>query len=173
MKKISGLFLLTSIIILSAFTITHFIDWKIVEGYSIKFSDGGSNSGMFKNMSGSISFDENNPESAKISVTVEVASISTGNTIKNNHAKGEKWFHADKYPSMKFNSGTVVKKGATYEVTGILEMHGVQKQITIPFSFINNVFTGSFSVNRIDYNIGPTGGNGDIKIDISVPVSKA
>ena len=32
-------------------------------------------------------------------------------------------------------------------------MHGVQKEITIPFIFENNVFKGSIQVNRLDYNI--------------------
>ena len=33
-------------------------------------------------------------------------------------------------------------------------MHGIKKQVNIPFVFLNNVFKGSFSVNRIDYGVG-------------------
>ena len=54
-------------------------------------------------------------------------------------------------------------------------MHGVQKEITFPFTFDNNIFNGSFEVNRMDYNINtaePKHGGSVIKVDIKVPVSK-
>ena len=55
-------------------------------------------------------------------------------------------------------------------------MHGVQKEITIPFIFENNVFKGSIQVNRLDYNINvaePAHGAASFKVDITVPVTKA
>ena len=54
-------------------------------------------------------------------------------------------------------------------------MHGIQKQVTLPFTFNNNVFVGAFEVNRLDYNIniaGPDHGGAKIKVSISVPVNK-
>ena len=56
-------------------------------------------------------------------------------------------------------------------------MHGVKKQISIPFTFSNNIFKGVFSVNRIDYGIGTLEGmskkvSNAIKLEFSVPVVK-
>ncbi|HAD11476.1 MAG TPA: hypothetical protein DCF33_03460 [Saprospirales bacterium] len=53
----------------------------------------------------------------------------------------------------------------------------MKKVVTIPFTFSNNTFVGSFSVNRMDYGIGSMEGmskkvSNEIKIDLSVPVSK-
>ena len=61
---------------------------------------------------------------------------------------------------------------------GNLSMHGVTKEITIPFTFSKNekggVFAGSFSVNRKDFKLGENNGHAAdvLKIDLSVPVSK-
>ena len=56
-------------------------------------------------------------------------------------------------------------------------MHGVSKEIAIPFTFLNAVFKGIFSVNRMDYKIGTMEGmskkvSNEIKLDISIPVVK-
>jgi polyisoprenoid-binding protein YceI len=56
-------------------------------------------------------------------------------------------------------------------------MHGVKKQISIPFTFISNTFKGTFKVNRMDYGIGSMEGmskkvSDDIVLEISVPVTK-
>ena len=54
-------------------------------------------------------------------------------------------------------------------------MHGVQKEVVLPFTFDNNVFAGSFEVNRLDYNVNtaePNHGSSKFKVDVSVPVTK-
>ena len=85
------------------------------------------------------------------------------------------WFDAEKYPTIHFTSSSFAKTADGYSVTGTLDMHGVQKEITIPFTFNNNVFAGSFSVNRLDYNINtaePNHGASTFQVDVSVPVTK-
>lgn len=162
------------IIVLSAFTTFRSIDWKIAENYSVKF-DGGDPSGEFKGLKGTINFDPKDLASAKFNTSIDVASINTGNGMKNTHAKSEKWFDADKYPLITFTSGVISKTSNGYQSTGTLDMHGVQKQVTLPFTFNNNIFEGSFEVNRLDYNINtaePEHGGAKFKVSISVPVNK-
>ncbi len=173
MKKILYPFAAIAIIIASAFTVIKTQDWKIADNYSIKF-DGGDPSGEFKGLKGVISFDPNNPAASKFDVSIDVATINTGNGMKNTHAKSEKWFDAEKYPAIKFTSSAITKTAAGYEAKGILDMHGVQKEISIPFTFSNNVFNGSFQINRLDYNINtaePAHGAASFKVSISVPVT--
>ena len=106
---------------------------------------------------------------------LQVATINTGNGMQNTHAKSEKWFDAEKYPQIKFTSSEIVAAAAGYQAKGILEMHGVKKEITIPFTFKNNIFNGAIEVNRNDFGIGdpnhqkvpPT-----LKVELNVPVSK-
>jgi len=174
MKKF--IFPLTAIIIIaaSAFTVIKSQDWKIADNYSVKF-DGGDPSGQFSGLKGTVSFDPNDLAGSKFDVSIDVATINTGNGMKNTHAKSAMWFDAEKYPTIHFASSSFTKTASGYEVKGTLDMHGVQKEITIPFTFNNNVFEGSFQVSRLDYNINsaePNHGASTFKVDLSVPVTK-
>jgi len=176
MKQLSFAVLVGATMLLSAFTTIKSIDWQITEGYSIKFK-GTDAEGIFKTMTGDISFDENDLSASKFSVSVDVSSINTGNGMKNKHAKSDKWFDAAKYPSITFISSKISKSTEGYQVDGTLEMHGVKKQITIPFTFGSNSFKGNFSVNRMDFGVGTMEGmskkvSNEIALEISVPVTK-
>ena len=175
MKKL--FYPLAAIVIMlgSAFTVIKSQDWKIADNYSVKF-EGGDPSGEFGGLKGTISFDPNDLASSKFDASVDVSTINTGNGMKNTHAKSDKWFDADKYPAIRFKSTSITKTSAGYEAKGILEMHGVQKEIAVPFTFDKNVFKGSIQVNRLDYNINtaePNHGAATFKVDITVPVVKA
>lgn len=171
---------LASVLIMgsSAFTIIHSQEWKPTEDYSIKFTSEDP-SGVFRGLKGVISFDEKDLANSKFDVTVDVASINTGNGMKNTHAKSEKWFDSEKYPVIKFTSSSIAATGSGYEAKGTMEMHGVKKDFVMPFTFQKSdnggVFNSSFTINRLDYNVNtaePAHGAANLKVDISVPVTK-
>jgi len=164
-----------AIIVGSAFTFIKSQDWKISDDYSVKFTSEDP-SGVFRGLKGTISFDEKDLAASKFDVSVDVSSINTGNGMKNTHAKSEKWLDVEKYPEIKFTSSEITSAGSGYQAKGTLEFHGVKKEITIPFNFQNNVFSSSFEINRLDYNVNtsePAHGASLLKVDITVPVSKA
>lgn len=155
------------------FAFTSMQTWKVKDTYSIKFSSKDV-SGIFKDFSGNITFDPADLSKAKFDLTLDVASINTGNAIQNKHAKGEEWFHADKYPSIKFVATKFEKSGSEYKATGNLEIRGIKKETTIPFTFSKNVFKANFSVNRNDFKVGKPNADvsNTIKIEAIIPVSK-
>ncbi len=169
-------YLLASVVLIfgSAFAFIQSQDWKIAEGYAIKF-EAGDPSGEFSGLKGTIKFDEKDLAAAQFNVTVDVASINTGNGMKNTHAKSANWFDAEKYPTIAFTSSAIAKTAAGFEAKGFLEMHGVKKEIVLPFTFANNTFSATIEVNRLDFNIDdgkhpkmlPT-----MKVAINVPVTK-
>jgi len=174
MKKAIFPLLAAVIIMISAFTFFQSVDWKISSGYSVKF-DGGDPKGEFTGLKGTILFDANNLAASKFDCTIDVGTINTGNGMQNTHAKSDKWLDAAKYPVIRFTSKTINKTATGYEAVGTLDFHGVQKEITLPFTFVNNVFAGAFEVNRMDYNINkeePKHGASVIKITLNVPVTK-
>ena len=174
MKKIIYPFAAVGLILVSSFTALKSINWNIADNYSVKF-DGGDPSGEFKGLKGTIQFDPNDLPSSKFNTSIDVALINTGNGMKNTHAKSEKWFDAEKYPLITFNSSSITKTPTGYLATGTLEMHGVQKEVSLPFTFSNNVFTGEFEVNRMDFNINtaePDHGSSKFKVSIIVPVTQ-
>lgn len=176
MKKIIFPLAIAATMLLSAYTAISSVNWKIAQGYSVKFTSKDP-SGVFTSMKGNIAFDPNNLSASNFDVTIDVNSINMGNGMKNSKAKGEEWFNAAKYPVIKFTSGKISKTAAGYEAVGTLDMKGVQKPLTIPFTFSKNTFTGSFDVNRLDYGVGTDKGmsahaSSVLKIDVSVPVTQ-
>ena len=95
--------------------------------------------------------------------------------MKNTHAKSEGWFNADKYPTIAFTSSSITKTGSGFEAKGTLEMHGMKKEIVLPFTFVNNTFAANMEVTRADFalddgkhaKMAPT-----LKVSINVPVTK-
>jgi polyisoprenoid-binding protein YceI len=179
MKKLVYPIAAVAIMIASAFTAIKFQDWKISEDYSIKFTSDDP-SGIFRGLKGTVNFDDQNLVASKFDLTVDVATINTGNGMKNGHAKSEKWFDAEKYPQIKFTSSEITATASGYEAKGVLEIHGVKKDVTLPFTFQKSdnggTFSSSFDINRLDYNINtaePAHGASILKVEISVPVTKA
>ena len=176
MKKVKLLGAIAAVIFLSAFSISDVMVWNIESEHSIAF-DTKKVKGNFEDFKGDIVFDQNNLTASRFDVQIDVKSIKTGNFLKNRHAKGKNWFDAKNYPTINFTSKSFNESATGYEVTGTLEIHGVQKEITMPFTFENDVFKSSFSVNRTDYNVGSIKGMSknvgqEIQLNIAVPVSR-
>ena len=162
----------------NAFTFLAAPGLQIADGYSIAFTNDEA-SGIFKDFKGTVVFDEQNPGAGKFDVLIDVASINTGNGLQNKHAKSDEWFDAAKYPQIHYVSRSIARAGSGYQVTGDLDMHGVKKTVSFPFTFKRTaqggVFAGSFTINRSDFGIGKPGGEVPeaVKLDISVPVTKS
>jgi polyisoprenoid-binding protein YceI len=153
--------------------------WKIGKDYEVRFSTQ-SAEGTLKGLSGNIHFDPDDLANAQFDVSVDVATIDTGNDKKDEHARSEIWFHALEFPKISFTSTDIRKIGNLFEVTGLLNMRGVGKEITFPFSFSptenGGLFEGTFRVNREDYGLnGPwmafTVGE-EVKVTLKVPVKR-
>lgn len=176
MKTKSYLLIVGAIVLLSAFSISSSINWSMADNYSVKFS-GTDVEGIFKDLKGSIQFNEAKIEDSKFNFTINVNSINTGNGMKNKHAISDKWFDAESYPTISFESKKVEKSTNGYLVAGSMKIHGIVKEMSIPFTFENNLFKSSFSVNRMDFKVGTMKGmskkvSNEIKLDVSIPVSK-
>ncbi len=167
----------TLVVLVTVFAFTVPTQWKIAPKYNISFSTSGV-SGIFKTFTGNISFDEQSLATSKFDITIDINSINTGNGMQNKHAKGADWFDAAKYPAIKFTSKKIDKTGTGYTATGDLQVHGITKTVSLPFTFKRNgnggTFEGLFNINRNDFKIGEAGGEvGEvIKVLVSVPVTK-
>ena len=151
--------------------------WKILETHKVAFSNKDV-SGTFDDITGTIVFDSENLSTAKLIFKLKVESINTGNGLQNKHARGDEWFNAEKYPYIEFNSTKIEKSESGFKAIGKLEMHGVTKDVVIPFTFSKKgnkgTFIAKFSVNRTDYNVGKKGNDvaDAIKITATLPVQK-
>lgn len=162
--------------ILLSFT-TFSQQWKIADDHKITFSNSDV-SGVFKEIDGNITFDPAKLTSSKLDLSIKVESINTGNGVQNKHAKSDDWFNAEKYPEISFVSSKIEKTADGYKAAGKLKIHGISKEVSIPFTFTKKGAKGSlvakFSVNRIDFGVGKKGNNvGEtLKISATIPMVK-
>lgn len=152
-------------------------DWKVGNDYSIRFSSKDVN-GVFEKFSATIVFDETNLSGSQFNLVIDAASLNTGIDMQTEHAKSADWFDAKKYPRIKFTSSRIDTSGNGYAVNGTMEIHGIKKEISIPFSFAKTadkgIFSAGFMINRNDYKVGPPGAGvaEEIKVEVKVPVTK-
>ncbi len=116
--------------------------------------------GVFKELTGSVSADGlQNVKSLKFDLKIKVASINTGNGLQNKHAKSSEWFHASKFPMITFVSSKVFKNEKGVFAKGKLRIHGVSKEVTIPIKIqvkdTKVIYKAEFTVNRLNYGLGP------------------
>jgi len=111
--------------------------------------------GFFKGFSADISFSKNKLESSSIKASIEANTINTDNSWRDNHLRKEEYFYVSKYPTINMKSVSFSKVSDTnFKGTFDLTLRGVTKRITFPFTFSNNTFKGSFTINRLDYKVG-------------------
>ena len=175
MKNINTLLLILTVFTFSAFTFDIINSYKISDNYSIKF-DGRGATGTFEGLTGEIIFDENNLQDSRMKVNIDATTISTGSDLKDKHARGKSWFDTEKFPKITFQSEKFSKTTEGFTVIGMFEIHGFKKQETIPFTFQDDVFEGTFSINRQEYGIeGPFFSftvSDEFDVSLRVPVSK-
>lgn len=126
--------------------------------------------GSFSGMKGTIKFNPKDLKNSSFSVCVDAATVNTDNTKRDDHLRTEDFFFVSKYPVICFESELIQKTSTGYMVKGKLTIHGVTKQVTVPFTFENNVLKGSGKINRLDYGIGVDTGTAMVGDEVTITV---
>ena len=88
--------------------------------------------GSFKSFQGTMeSTGDDNFENAQVEFSLDVDSIDTNQEMRDGHLKGEEFFDAAKFPTIKFVSTSMVKDGDGYKLSGNLTMKDVTKPVTL------------------------------------------
>jgi len=127
---------------------------KSLVNFSIKNMKVRTVKGTFTGMKGEIRFDENDLDKASFKVSVDAATVNTDNKKRDDHLRNEDFFHVEEYPQISFESTSIELTSSGFNTKGLLTMHGVTREVKIPFSFSDNQFVGTLDVNRFDYKIG-------------------
>ncbi len=134
-------------------------------GFSIPIAGGLSHvRGKFTEFTAVIVYDDKDVTKSSVNAVIKAASIDTGIERRDNHLRNPDFFEVEKYPEITFKSTRVVKKGKGFIAHGTFTMHGVSKEIALPFT-INGIeriektaktvlgVTARITVNRRDYAI--------------------
>ncbi len=150
--------------------------------------------GHFTQWSGTLDFDEAQPQAAKLEVKVQTASVSTNDPQRDGHLKSADFFDVEKYPEMTYKSSAVeVVDKNHFRVQGQLTLHGVTKPVTLDVEYAGHGrdpwggeragFTATGRVNRKDFGMNfnqalETGGvlvgeQVDIALEVEAVAAKA
>lgn len=109
-------------------------------GFSVPILGGLSQvKGKFTDFTITLNNDEKDITKSSVSVVIKATSIDTGIEGRDRHLRNPDFFDVEKYPEITFKSERVEKKGKQFIAHGPLTMHGVTKQIALPFTV-----TGTF-----------------------------
>jgi polyisoprenoid-binding protein YceI len=143
--------------------------------------------GHFGNIGGSITLDEADVSKSKVNVTIDVTTVDTGVSMRDNDLKSENFFDVAKFPTATFESTSVAKSGNGLTVSGNLTLHGVTKPVVLqvegPTGPIPGMdkkphsgFSASTIVSRTAFGLGtkyPSSMLGDdVKLNIDLDVAK-
>jgi polyisoprenoid-binding protein YceI len=153
-----------------------------VVGFSIRHLEINWVSGRFKDVEGSIVFDERDITRSTVSFKTKIDSVDTGIGGRDKHLKTADFFDAAKFPEMTFQSTKVDRKGKNYMLTGDLTIKGVTKSVSFPFTMTGAVkdpwggtrfgISAETRINRRDFGITygkPLSGGGlDVGDEVTV-----
>ena len=157
--------------------------------FSVKHLGISNVKGKFSVFSGFIMVDEKNLADCSVEVEIRADSVDTANEKRDAHLKTADFFDAEKFPTLTFKSKKVKKTKSGYTAAGSFTMHGVTKEINIPFTFQKATdpwkkmrigVEAGLTINRQDYgvnwsNLMDNGGlvvSNQVKIELAVEAVK-
>ena len=143
--------------------------------------------GRFDEVGGEFLFDAADPSKSSVSITIPVASISTGVDKLDEHLLKADFFDAAQFPTATFKSTGIVAAGAgKWAVAGDLTIHGVTRPVVLdvtlngmgehPMRKVPAVgFDASARIKRSEFGVGayvPAVGD-EVTLSITVEATQA
>lgn len=132
--------------------------------FRVKHLNVGYTYGRFNDLSGTFSFDEENPARSSVEISVKVTSVDTNNTKRDDHLRSPDFFNVNQFPAMTYKSTSVKKlPDGSFEVAGDLALHGVTKPVSMtvrktgegddPWGNYRIGFEGAATIKRSDFGM--------------------
>lgn len=154
-------------------------------GFTVSIMGGLSKvTGKFTEFMVDIVNNEKDITTSSVRVVIKAASIDTGIAERDNHLRSADFFDVEKYPNITFQSERIEKRGKRLLAVGALTMHGVSKQIAMPFSVtgikndpstkkMSTGYSARLTLNRRDFGIYweksvPNFVSDDVEIEINL-----
>jgi polyisoprenoid-binding protein YceI len=143
--------------------------------------------GMFKNVTGTIDFDEENPAESSVSVTIPAATIETGMEPRDNHLRSADFLDAETFPTITFQSTSIEPKGDRLAITGDLAIRGATRRVVLdaePLGIVTAMngrrhagFEARTKIRRSDWgltwNVGLEAGGWLVSDDVTIELEVA
>ena len=160
-------------------------------GFAVKHMMVATVKGRFSGISGRLAIDEADLSQSQVEVTIDVATIDTGDQKRDDHLRSADFFDVTNYPIITFRSTRIEPAGQDrWQVFGDLTIRGVTRSVVLDARFHGRgktpwgsevvAFTAATKINRKDFgltwNVALEAGGvlvGDeVKIEIEVEATK-
>lgn len=116
------------------------------------------------------------PQDSSVAATIDLASIDTGNRLRNRHLRFADYLGARTNPTMSYRSTGIRRTEAGWLVDGDLTLHGGTRQVPLTvevpgFGGRRARFAATATVSRRDFGIHVTGQTGGVLIADQVSIS--
>lgn len=121
--------------------------------------------GRFSKLSGALLFDESDLANSRVEVSIEAASIHTGEDQRDAHLKSADFFDVEKFPTLAFKSkGVKIVRDGELSVEGDLTIHGITREVSFavegptppskdPWGNTRIAISASTKINRKDFGL--------------------
>jgi len=122
-----------------------------------------TNTGRFGKYTGTLQWANDNPAAGKIDLTIDIASLNTGDDERDMTLKGADLFDTAKFPQAHYVGAKFAPTGASrYEVQGKLTIRNVTRDLKVPLT-VQTVteqgksvayLKGAVTIRRLDFGVG-------------------
>ena len=137
-------------------------------GFSVRHLMVSKVKGTFKTFEGTIVVPEDVAKTT-IDVTIDMASVDTGEPNRDNHLRSADFFSTDEFPHITFQGGSVTKAGDDYQVAGDLTIHGVTKAVVLAVE-LNGVGPDPWGGTRAGFSAETEISRKEFGIDLEMPL---
>jgi polyisoprenoid-binding protein YceI len=103
-------------------------------GFSVRHMMVSKVRGRFSDVAGTVVIADD-PLASSVEVTINTASIDTGDEKRDAHLRSGDFFDVERYPSLTYRSTKVVPAGRQWLVEGDLTLNGVTRKVPLTVSF--------------------------------------
>jgi polyisoprenoid-binding protein YceI len=122
-----------------------------------------------------------NPLDSSATATIDLASVDTGNEMRDNDLRSEHFFDVANYPTMTYRSTGIRPDGDKFIADGDLTLHGVTRPVALsvevngfgpdPYGGTRAGFSAYGQINRFDFGINfNAGGPGGMVVGENIQI---
>ena len=112
--------------------------------------------GRFTETDAAITYNEADLTKSSVTALIHVASIDTAEKERDQDLCSASFFDAEKFPAIRFQSKRIARRGADWVAIGDFTMHGVTREIQLPFQWIQKKGIDPFGNDRIGFEVHTT-----------------
>lgn len=124
----------------------------------IATQQGGEFEGEFESFEAEMRFSPDDLANSRFDVTIDIASINTGSSLRDDELPGETWFYVERFPTATYVTREIRAAGDGYEAVGELTIRGNTHEVVLPFTWRTEGDTahmdGRVDIDRTRYGVG-------------------